>query len=61
MQERRRKFYGRGYEDDLASPEISESEAAWSRLLGVDKFAAMPFPRADKKGWPRFQGTFGMG
>ena len=40
MQERRRKFYGWGYEDDSISPEeISECEAAWSGLLGVDKFA----------------------
>jgi alkyldihydroxyacetonephosphate synthase len=49
MQERRRKFYGWGYEDDSISPEeISEFESAWSRLLGVDKFVAIPFPKADE-------------
>jgi alkyldihydroxyacetonephosphate synthase len=49
MQDCRRKFYGWGYEDDSASPEeICEFEAAWSRLLGVDKFVAIPFPKADE-------------
>ncbi|MDQ0143208.1 FAD-binding oxidoreductase [Cupriavidus necator] len=49
MQERRRKFYGWGYEGDtVTQEEISEFEAAWSRLLGVDHFEAMPFPNADE-------------
>jgi alkyldihydroxyacetonephosphate synthase len=49
MQDCRRKFYGWGCEDDSASPEeICEFEAAWSRLLGVDKFVAIPFPKADE-------------
>jgi hypothetical protein len=49
MQERRRKFYGWGYEDDSISPEeISEFEVAWSRRLDVDKFVAIPFPKADE-------------
>ena len=47
MQERRRKFYGWGYEDDTVTPEeIGAFEQAWSRLLGVDRFEAMPWPRA---------------
>jgi alkyldihydroxyacetonephosphate synthase len=49
MQERRRKFYGWGYEDDLVSAdEINEFETAWSKLLGVDKFDATPFPKAEE-------------
>ncbi|MHB8353798.1 MAG: FAD-binding oxidoreductase [Burkholderiales bacterium] len=45
MQERRRKFYGWGYEGEEVSPgEIAEFEQQWSRLLGVTKFEAMPFP-----------------
>ena len=48
MQERRRKFYGWGYEDDTVSPgEITEFESAWSRLLGVDSFEALPFPKEE--------------
>lgn len=49
MTDRRRKFYGWGHEDDQVSPnEIREFEAAWTRLLGVEKFEAMPFPTAEK-------------
>jgi alkyldihydroxyacetonephosphate synthase len=49
MQEHCRKFYRWGYEDDESSPEESrEFGAAWSRLLGVDKFVAIPFPRTDE-------------
>lgn len=48
MQERRRKFYGWGYEGDAVSQdEIEAFERAWSRLLGVDRFEAMPFPREE--------------
>jgi hypothetical protein len=35
MQERRRKFYGWGYEgDEVSREEIAEFEKAWTRLLG---------------------------
>ena len=45
IQERRRKFYGWGYEgDEVSSQEIAEFEQAWTRLLGVTDFMAMPFP-----------------
>ena len=45
IQERRRKFFGWGYQDDeVSSPEIAEFEQAWTRLLGVTDFMAMPFP-----------------
>jgi alkyldihydroxyacetonephosphate synthase len=48
MQERRRKFYGWGYEGDTVSPaETAEFESAWSRLLGVDHFEAVPFPKEE--------------
>ena len=47
-QERRRKFYGWGYEGDEVSPqEIVEFEKAWTRLLGVSDFTAVPFPTED--------------
>ncbi|MDP3246411.1 MAG: FAD-binding oxidoreductase [Polaromonas sp.] len=49
MTDRRRKFYGWGYEDDAVTPaEIGEFETAWTRLLGVEKFEAVPFPTLDK-------------
>ena len=45
IQERRRKFYGWGYEgDEVSLQEIAEFEKAWTRLLGVTDFTAMPFP-----------------
>jgi alkyldihydroxyacetonephosphate synthase len=45
IHERRRKFYGWGYEGDEVSPqEIAEFEQAWTRLLGVSDFTAIPFP-----------------
>jgi alkyldihydroxyacetonephosphate synthase len=48
MEERRRKFYGWGYEGDtVSSAEIAEFEAAWSRMLGVDRFEATPFPKEE--------------
>lgn len=44
-QERRRKFYGWGFEgDEVSSQEVAEFETAWSRVLGVSNFTAMPFP-----------------
>src|SRR5580658_4798891 len=47
-QERRRKFYGWGYEGDEVSPqEIAEFEKAWTRLLGVSGFTAVTFPSED--------------
>ena len=48
MQERRRKFYGWGYEGDTVSPaETAEFESAWSQLLGIDHFEAVPFPKEE--------------
>jgi alkyldihydroxyacetonephosphate synthase len=47
-QERRRKFYGWGYEGDEVSPqEIAEFEKAWTRLSGVSDFTAVPYPSED--------------
>jgi alkyldihydroxyacetonephosphate synthase len=47
-QERRRKFYGWGYEGDEVSPrEIVEFEKAFTRLIGVSDFTAVPFPTED--------------
>lgn len=49
MQERRRKFYGWGYEGDTVTPEeLQEFEAAWTRLLGVEHFEATPFPTPEE-------------
>jgi alkyldihydroxyacetonephosphate synthase len=49
MEQRRRKFYGWGYEGDTVSPaELAEFEAAWSRMLGVDRFEAVPFPKEEE-------------
>lgn len=49
MQQRRRKFYGWGYEDEpISASEIAEFEAAWTRLLGVGDFQAVPFPTEDQ-------------
>ncbi len=49
MQSRRRSFFGWGYEDEVISAkEIAEFEAAWTKLLGVDQFEAMPFPCEDE-------------
>jgi alkyldihydroxyacetonephosphate synthase len=48
MQKRRRKFYGWGYEgDEVPAGEIVEFEKAWTRLLGVSNFEAVPFPKAE--------------
>lgn len=49
MEQRRRKFYGWGYEDDtVTQEELHEFEAAWTRLLGVERFEATPFPRLEE-------------
>ena len=48
MQERRRKFYGWGYEgDEVSREENAEFEKAWTRLLGVTDFEPVPFPTED--------------
>jgi alkyldihydroxyacetonephosphate synthase len=48
MQDRRRKFYGWGYEgDEVSREEIAEFEKAWTRLLGVTDFEPVPFPTED--------------
>jgi hypothetical protein len=45
-QERRRQFYGWGYEGDEVSPqEVVEFEKAWTRRLA--DFTAVPFPTED--------------
>jgi alkyldihydroxyacetonephosphate synthase len=47
-QERRRKFYGWGYEGDGVSPEeVADFEKSWTKLLGVTDFSAVPFPTVD--------------
>ncbi len=49
MEERRRKFYGWGYEGDtVSSAEVAEFESQWSRMLGVDRFEATPFPKEEE-------------
>ena len=46
MSDRRRSFYGWGYEDDQASDdELRWFEKTWSNLFGVDRFEPMPMPR----------------
>ena len=46
MSDRRRSFYGWGYEDDQASDdELRWFEKPWSNLFGVDRFEPMPMPR----------------
>jgi hypothetical protein len=48
MQDRKRNFYGWGYEGDVVPPEeIREFEQAWTRLLGVSGFEPVPFPTED--------------
>jgi alkyldihydroxyacetonephosphate synthase len=47
--ERRLKFWGWGYADDLLSAEDQRwLEAAWARRFGVDGFEATPPPREDE-------------
>jgi alkyldihydroxyacetonephosphate synthase len=46
--QRRRSFYGWGYEDNAASAEeIGWFERSWSDLFGVDSFSPVPMPRQD--------------
>ena len=46
MSERRRSFFGWGYEDDVVSAdEIGWFERAWSQLFHVDRFDPAPLPR----------------
>ena len=46
MTDRRRSFYGWGYEDDQASDdELRWFEKTWSNQFGVDRFEPMPMPR----------------
>ncbi len=47
--DRRRSFYGWGYEDErVEEAEIREFERAWSRLLGVESFTPVAPPRLDE-------------
>jgi len=49
MSERRRKFWGWGYEDDaVPAEELAWFEQAWSKLLGVKKFDVTPPPRIEE-------------
>ena len=46
MSERRRSFWGWGYEDEPLPPdEMAWFERAWSKLFGVASFDATPMPR----------------
>ncbi len=48
MIDKRRKFYGWGYEgDEVSTAELREFESAWTRLLGVKEFEATPFPKLE--------------
>ena len=49
MNEKRRSFYGWGYEGDTVSPaELQWFEDAWSKLLKVDRFEPAPLPREEE-------------
>jgi alkyldihydroxyacetonephosphate synthase len=49
MQQRRRKFFGWGYEGETVSPdEMREFEAAWSRLLGIEHYEPAAFPTLEE-------------
>ena len=49
MSERRRKFWGWGYEDEAVSPEeLAWFENAWSKHLGIAKFDVTPPPRMEE-------------
>jgi alkyldihydroxyacetonephosphate synthase len=49
MNEKRRSFFGWGYEDDAVLPEeLRWFEDAWSKLLKVDRFEPVPMPREDE-------------
>ena len=46
MSDKRRSFFGWGYEDEAVSAEeLSWFERAWSKLFEVDHFDAVPMPR----------------
>ena len=49
MTERKRSFYGWGYEDyQLPADELAWFERAWSGLFKVDRFEPAAMPRADE-------------
>jgi alkyldihydroxyacetonephosphate synthase len=49
MSERRRKFWGWGYEDDeVPAEELAWFEKVWSRELGIAKFEVTPPPRLEE-------------
>ena len=49
MSERRRSFFGWGYEEDAVSAdELGRFERAWSQLFHVDRFDPAPFPRESR-------------
>ncbi|MGH9764541.1 MAG: FAD-binding oxidoreductase, partial [Blastocatellia bacterium] len=49
MEERRRKFWGWGFEGDGLSPEEQRLiDSAWAKQLGVDHFDVTPTPSADE-------------
>jgi alkyldihydroxyacetonephosphate synthase len=49
MSEKRRKFWGWGYEDDpVPAEELAWFENAWSKHLGVAKFDVTPLPRMEE-------------
>ncbi|MBI3918359.1 MAG: FAD-binding oxidoreductase [Betaproteobacteria bacterium] len=49
MSEKRRSFFGWGYEGDTVSPaELQWFEDAWSKLLKINHFEPAPMPRADE-------------
>ena len=46
VSERRRSFFGWGYEENAVSAdELGWFERAWSQLFHVDRFDPAPFPR----------------
>jgi len=53
MGDRRRSFYGWGYEGEPLPPqEMAWFERAWGALLGVERFDPAPMPRADEIALP---------
>ena len=49
MGEKRRNFYGWGYEGaTLAAEELAWFERTWSQLFNVTQFEAAPMPRAEE-------------
>jgi hypothetical protein len=46
MNDKRRSFFGWGYEGNtISAEELSWFERAWSKLFQVDNFEAVPMPR----------------